>query len=752
MTELAVLICQGCDIASALDVTALEQLAKQQPGVTQVKSLPCLCNADGQAAICAAAGGANGPTSTVLAACSARFMPFATCGVTLPLERVALRELVVNSHMADSREDAQSLAEDYLRMGLIRATKSRQPEAEGLAVERRVLVVGAGPTGIAAALTAARAGYEVVLIEKEAELGGWLRSTTRLLPSRAPYREVEGNPLADLLREIDEEPSIAVYRKTTSHRIVGQPGHFAVELHRDGESIQVTVGAIVQATGWLPYDAARLSHLGYGKSPDVVTSVEFEQMLNTKKLCRASDGKPAHRIAFVQCAGSRDTAHLPYCSGVCCRVTLKQAIFARELDSEAEIYVLSKDMRALGLHENFYRRAQEDPSIFFTKGEATDVALDENGSISVEVADGLLGPSVAIEADLVVLAVGMVPRASNNDVLRELGDARAALVRDGQAEAVKAASEATIIRLDALSDTGTLGLGYRQGPDLPLDRYGFPDSHFICFPYETRRTGIYAAGAVRAPNDIPTCRVDGEGATLKAIQSIEHAAEGTAMHPRWGDAGLPNFALQRCTQCKRCTEECPFGTLDEDERCTPKLHPGRCRRCGICLGACPERIISFPEYSIDIVSSLIKSVPIPDEFEESPRILVLACENDAYPALELAGFHRHGHSPYVRVIPVRCLGSVNVVWIADAMAMGYDGVLLLGCKPGEDTQCHFLRGSDLMTTRGENVKQKLKQLALEDERVRIEYVTIADHAAISARINAFVGRIQELGLNPFKDV
>jgi quinone-modifying oxidoreductase subunit QmoB len=223
------------------------------------------------------------------------------------------------------------------------------------------------------------------------------------------------------------------------------------------------------------------------------------------------------------------------------------------------------------------------------------------------------------------------------------------------------------------------------------------------------------------------------------------------MHPRWGDVAPPSFNLQRCTQCKRCTEECPFGTLDEDEKYTPKLNPARCRRCGICFGACPERIISFPTYSIDMISTMIKSVPIPDEFEESPRILIFACENDAYPALELAGLHHHAYSAYVRVIPVRCLGSINTVWIADAMARGYDGVLLLGCKPGEDSQCHYLRGSDLMTTRSENVKQKLQQLALEDERVRIEYVTLSDYPTIATRIDAFVARIQEIGLNPFKD-
>lgn len=746
MSQAAVLLCEGCELGAALDLPALTRLATEHPGVGSVRVVPRLCDEAGAHALADCARAA--PSTIVLGACSARFTPLPTPDGGCPVERVALRELVVYSH-EPRHDETQALAADVLRMGLIRALKTAPATPQASEVERCVLVVGGGATGIAAALAAARAGYRVALVEREPVLGGWLRLTRRLPPSTPPYRELEDSPLEALLAELRAHPLVTVHAGATVARITGEPGRFTVTLHTGSAPVELRAGAVVQATGYVPYDATRLPHLGYGKSPDVVTSQELEAMLAEGRLRRPSDGQPARRIAFILCAGSRDPEHLPYCSTVCCRTALKQALWARELDGDCEAYVVARDLRTPGLHEAFYRRAQEDPLVFFTKGEVGVVAVTRKGRLSVEVKGGLLGDDVALEADLVVLAVGMVPRASNNDALRELADARAAVAKGGQGQT---AAEETVRRLEVVADSGTLGLGYRQGPDLPLDRYGFPESHFICFPYETRRTGIYAAGAVRAPNDLEGCRIDGEGAALKAIQAIEHAAEGLALHPRWGDAAPPSFNLQRCTQCKRCTEECPFGTLDEDERCTPKLNPTRCRRCGICLGACPERIIAFPDYSIDLVSTLVKSVPIPDEFEESPRILVLACENDAYPALELAGLHRHRHSAYVRVIPVRCLGSVNVIWIADAMAMGYDGVLLLGCVPGEDTQCHYLRGSELMTTRSENVKQKLTQLALEDERVRIEYVAFTDYPTLGARIDAFVARIQEIGLNPFKDV
>jgi quinone-modifying oxidoreductase subunit QmoB len=744
MAKTAVLICQGCDIGASLDLPALEKAAAKCEGVASARTVPFLCDEAGAKAVDEAV--AAGASSLIIAACSARFHTRAFIRERCHTERVCLRELCTYSH-EPKHEDTQMLAEDMIRMGAARAARIELPEPQPLPAERRVLVVGGGPAGLSAALGAAKAGYEVVLVEKQAELGGWARIWQRTLPSRPPYRDLEEGGLAKLVAEVEQHPRIQIHRNATLARISGQPGQFEVEVKTGEQPVALQSGAIVQATGWQPYDATKLSYLGYGRSPDVITNVDFERMLATGAVKRPSDGRPAKRIAFVQCAGSRDANHLPYCSGVCCRVTLKQALWARQLDSACEAYVLVREMRTPGLHEDFYRRAQEDAGIFITKGEVA--AVEPSGSsLLVRMGRSQLGDDVELEADLVVLATGMVPASADGPAIRELRDARKGLERgDGNIAALKA----TIARLEPHDGTQILNLSYRQGPDLPVLEYGFPDSHFICFPYETRRTGIYAAGCLRAPGDIASCRRDGEGAALKAIQAIEHCAVGEAVHPRWGDISPPSFNLQRCTQCKRCTEECPFGTLDEDEKCTPKPNPGRCRRCGICLGACPERIISYADYSIDLVVRMLKAVEVPDEFEEKPRILMLLCENDAYPALELAGFNRQRYSAYVRAIPVRCLGAVNIVWINDALARGFDGVLLLGCKPGVETQCHYTRGSDLLATRSENVKQKLKQLALEDARVRVEHVALSDVVTLPALIDGFVKEIDKLGPNPFKD-
>ena len=239
----------------------------------------------------------------------------------------------------------------------------------------------------------------------------------------------------------------------------------------------------------------------------------------------------------------------------------------------------------------------------------------------VKFSDLILNQEVNEKADLVVLATGQVPN-SGVDIDLPIAAADEDIDLDNLVPEVKVES--------------ILNLTYRQGPDVPHLKYGFNDSHFICFPYETRRTGIYTAGPVRRPMDMAQAMEDATGAALKAIQALENAKLGRAAHPRSGDLSFPSFRKEGCTQCKRCTVECPFGAIDEDEERYPQFNESRCRRCGTCMGACPVRVISFENYSVDTVGQQLKNVDIPDEFDEKPRILVLACENDAYPALDMA--------------------------------------------------------------------------------------------------------------------
>jgi quinone-modifying oxidoreductase, subunit QmoB len=332
----------------------------------------------------------------------------------------------------------------------------------------------------------------------------------------------------------------------------------------------------------------------------------------------------------------------------------------------------------------------------------------------VTVGSTVLAADVTLEADLVVVQQGMVP-----------------------ASALPGGSAA-------------LGLRYLQGGTMPTGRAGFADSNFLCFPFETRRTGIYAAGCVHRAQDVAQSRRDGAAAALKAIQVVEKAEAGQAVHPRVGELGFPQFLMSRCTACGRCTQECPFGALELDSQRHPVINSTRCRRCGICMGACPVQVISFPDYSVEQLSAMQKAISLPEDDEERLRVLVLACENDAYPALDMAGINRLRLPAELRVVPVRCLGSVNAVVVADAVQRGFDGVALLGCRPGPDYQCHFMQGSELLGRRMDNVRETLGRLALEEERVQVLETSIADARRLPGMLGGFVDQVRGLGPNPMK--
>jgi quinone-modifying oxidoreductase subunit QmoB len=564
---------------------------------------------------------------------------------------------------------------------------------------------------------------------------------------RAPYAAPQPNDTAQLVKKVLGESRIRVLTSSRIKCITGQPGQFDVEVSTSEGSSSFRVGAIVQATGAKSYDPKRLGHLGYGKSPNVVTSQDLEAMLVRGAVACPSNGKEPKRVVFIQCAGSRDADHLPYCSSECCATTLRQVSGIRSAHPGIETVVVYRDMRTPGQLERFYLAVQEQGGVLLTRGEIERV--EANGKLQVHLKQSLLGDAAVLDADLVVLATGMVPNSADGEQIRALIDARKR-AETSESQAQRQESKELAEKLAHHDGTEILNLVYRQGPDMPTLRYGFPDSHFICFPYETRRTGIYAAGALRAPMDPAQAAEDGWGAAMKAVQCVEAAKRHEAVHPRAGERTVPDFFLQRCTQCKRCTEECPFGTLNEDEKGTPQLQALRCRRCGICMGACPERIISFPDYSVDMVASMIKAIEVPEEYDEKPRILALLCENDALPALDAAAAQRRQWNPWVRVIPIRCLGSTNIVWIAEALGRGIDGMILIGCKYGDDYQCHYVRGSELANTRLGNVGETLQRLALEAERLKLVQLAHDEFERIPQILDEFAKELEDIGPNPLK--
>ncbi len=779
--KVGVYICTDCGIGKALDIEKLQKTADgYNPSVC--KSSTFLCGQEGVQSIKDDIRN-KGINTIVVAACSMRVNGdlFDFDPLKYVTERVNLREHVVWTQPSND-ENTQLMAEDYLRMGIVRAQKSNPPKPKTADLEKSILVVGGGIAGITAALETVKTGCKAVLVEKAQQLGGRVRKMHRIFPSEPPYADLQMPDIEEKIKAVQSNPNIKVYTNSTIISIEGEPGMFDViicsndnvikpsgkekdETEKSKTSEQAAevpqaghvrynspecsspekfrVGAIVFTIGWKPYDAAKLAdEYNYGKFRNVITNLELEDMAKNGLIKRPSDGKKVRNALFIQCAGQRDKSHLPYCSSVCCMASLKQAKYIREANPDAGAYIIYQHMRTLGLYEKFYESMQDDEGVFLLKGDIISMAEDSDGSIRIKINNRLLGNEMIIMADLVVLATGMVtnmvPEGSEpNDLTPEfIGNIIKRKTQDGVSEELVPVPIA-------------LNLKYRQGPELPHLRYGFPDSHFICFPYETRRTGIYAAGAVKNPMNAAEAATDATGAVLKAIQCIELTSQGKTVHPRVGDLTVPEFRLETCTQCRRCTVECPFGVLDEEPNGTPKEHPGRCRSCGTCMGACPQRIISFSDYSVDMVSSMFKEIQVPDD-EEFPIIVGLICENDAYPAFDMAGINRMQLPPNFRLIRVRCLGSVNLVWITDALSKGIDGILLLGCKYGDDYQCHFIKGSQLANERIGKVQETLDRLMLEAERVDQIQLAINEYDKLPMILNKFVEKIKQIGPNPFK--
>ncbi|MBI5641698.1 MAG: CoB--CoM heterodisulfide reductase iron-sulfur subunit A family protein [Nitrospirae bacterium] len=247
----------------------------------------------------------------------------------------------------------------------------------------------------------------------------------------------------------------------------------AIDLDMKPETLTLKVGSIILAAGWDLYDVSKLDNLGGGKIRNVVTNMQMERLASPNgptggKILRPSDGKEAKNIAFVQCAGSRDENHLPYCSFICCMASLKQATYLREQyeDSTARIFYI--DIRTPGRYEQFYWKVKDDPNVTLTKGKVARITEDAaTGDVIVEAEDILAGRKIRQAFDMVVLAAGMVPSTKNSKI--------------------------------------------------PAD-IKYTDDGFV-MP-ATLQKGIYAVGTLKSPVDVAKSVQEATGVAIKSIQSV----------------------------------------------------------------------------------------------------------------------------------------------------------------------------------------------------------------------------------------
>ena len=308
----AAYICSGCGIGDKMNVAGLEKVAKTEGKMTVIKNHPFLCNAEGVQMIRDDIAN-DGVTHLCIAACSRRSKAEAFSFPTVAVSRANLREgvLWVVAEGADHDEVRQEMAEDYVRMGCAEVKKMKLPEGnpnKGDAQNKRIMVVGGGMSGMTAALAAAEAGYEAVLVEKTGALGGFAAKLWKRVPFSNPYAEPQATGVEEMVAKVTGNAKIKVHLNTTVAETGGAPGRFTVKLAQESGAVSdETVGAIVQASGFTPYDMAKLPELGAGQA-NVVDQAGLEALAKTANggAIKRADGKDVKSVVFVQCAGQRD--------------------------------------------------------------------------------------------------------------------------------------------------------------------------------------------------------------------------------------------------------------------------------------------------------------------------------------------------------------------------------------------------------------------------------------------------------------
>ncbi len=333
------------------------------------------------------------------------------------------------------------------------------------------------------------------------------------------------------------------------------PTH-AIDYTQQDTMIDVQVGNIILATGYELFNPKRIPQYGYGRLPNVITSLEFERMTNaagpTNGEVRLADGRKPESVAILHCVGSRDKNYNPYCSSICCMQSLKFAHLAHE-KTGAQVYNFYIDIRTPQKdYEEFYNMVLDEGAIFVRGkvGEITDMPRTEaeEGKLIVQVFDTLGGIQRRIPVDLVVLSAGLEPRADSHEVGKKFG-----------------------------ISCGTAGWMIERHPKLD--------------PVATMTEGIFIAGCAQGPKDIPASVAQGAAAAARVIAKVQ---QGQMML----EPIRASIEEERCSGCRICNTMCPFNAISYDEaKKVSVINSALCQGCGTCVAACPAGAISGNHYN-----------------------------------------------------------------------------------------------------------------------------------------------------------
>jgi heterodisulfide reductase subunit A len=460
----------------------------------------------------------------------------------------------------------------------------------------------------------------------------------------------------------------------------------AIKYEMKPETVELEVGTIIVATGADVFDPSILPNYGYGKSANVITSLEFERLINAGgpsggHLIRPSDMQIPKRVAFIQCVGSRsDKSGKLYCSNVCCMNTIKDSLLIKEHWPDTEIYVFYVDIRAYGKgFEDLYNRARK-AGVMFIRGLPADMKEDKKTHNLWLIGENTLQKELyKINVDMAILSVGLEARKDSE----------------------------TIQRLLTLSRN--------------QDGF-FLEAHPKLRPVDAATGGIFFAGCAESPKDIKDSVTQASAAAARAGILM---AKGKVTV----EAITPIFYAEKCKACGLCTKVCPYNaiTLDkESKRIT--IVEAACGGCGTCAAECPFGALTQNHFTDEQIIAQIDAVT---EHDADKKIVAFCCNWCSYAGADFAGVSRMQYPPNVRIIRTMCSGRVSPRFVERAFARGAASVMVTGCHLGD---CHYINANYQTQKRVERLWKRMEQNGLNKERLQLLWASAAEGERFASKV------------------
>jgi len=694
-TRLGIFLCAcGEQISSVIDLDDVKRRAWDLPGVVCVQQLPFACSPDGLDAIRETIH-KDSLDRVVVAGCTPRTVAQACKGACQAAgidddlcQLVDIREGCAWLHRAEP-SPATHKAVDLIRMGVAQVSLCQPRQRVQVELPSRALVLGGGLSGLTSAAILADSGIPVTLVERGDSLGGWLRQMHTLHPSPQ-----DASPLlAERIRAVREHSMIDVLLGKHVTAISRNLGSYTVSVNGSAYSNDSVrsfeVGAIIVATG-----AEMLQPDGLYRydGERVVTQLEFERELAQMESSEGTQTALSH-VVMILCAGQR-TDQVPYCSGGCCVLALKQAVETKQMSPDTEVSILFRDLNLLGRieHERQLLRARELGTKFirYRPGEPPVVLEDQ-----VAVDDQLSGVRQSIPYDRIVLATPLVPQRDAGAVAHMLR-----IVRDKD--------------------------GF------------FPQVRSRLRPENRPERGIYVCGAAHRPCDWLEAEFE---ATVAAFQAVRHLRKGLVSRA----ANVAAIDEERCSGCGTCGQHCPFGAITMRQGQildVAHIDPLLCTGCGSCVVLCPVKAISMPINNDMQIIAQVEAAFEGRSDDGEVRILAFGCEWSCCAAAELAGARGLTYPASVRMIVVPCSVRIDPLHVLWAFLSGADGVFLGACAPGE---CHYRGGNSLVEQRVDRLSTLLTSGGFDARRLRLEWITSDDAHDLVSKIQRFAELVDALG-------